>query len=652
MDYKYLGHIASHAQLKNMSLDELKVLAGEIRHYITSVVSANGGHLASNLGVTELTIALHRVFDFERDRLVWDVGHQCYVHKLLTGRFDKFTSLRQAGGMSGFPSPAESSTDQFAVGHAGTAVATAVGLALGAQMQQTDEKVVAMVGDASIVNGVAFEGLNNTSLVKRPLLIIFNDNSMAISKTEGAFARYLMRLRVSRPVEDLKRRTELLVKRLPYIGKDLAEKLERIKEGIKTTIQGPYHGFEQLGLLYFGPIDGHDTASMIKLMKVLKDINHPVLLHVVTEKGRGFTPATEDPCRFHSPAPFIVEGETATIPGSNGKSFTAAFADAMGELMRVDDRVVALTAAMPDGTGVAKLQEEFPDRALDVGIAESACVDIAAGLAKTGMRPVAAIYSTFMQRAFDQIFQEVSLQNLPVTFCLDRAGLVGGDGAVHQGFCDVTLLRSLPNFVLMAPVNEAEIKGALDLAMRLERPSAIRYPRDKVPRALPGIAENCAEPIALGKGVWLRRGGEVVLLGYGVATVQALLAAERLAEKGIEVGVVNARFAKPLDEALLRYLLEDESIKAVLTVEDHGLTGGFGSAVLEYAAEAKLDARKMVRLGIPDRFIAQNSRSGQLAEVGIDADSIVERIERIVGKVVGEDRLDVVTSRPLSQLKT
>lgn len=645
INYKYLGKLNSHSQLCELSLDELSDMAKEIRHRITTVVGENGGHLASNLGVTELTLALHRVFDFQRDRLVWDVGHQCYVHKLLTGRCDQFDSLRQADGISGFPCPDESDTDQFAVGHAGTAIATAVGLALGAQIQQTDEKIVAVVGDASIVNGVAFEGLNNTSLVQRPLLVILNDNSMAISKTEGAFAQYLMRLRVSRPVEDLQRRTKMLVRRMPYVGKRLADSLVRIKEGIKTTLLGPYQSFEQLGMIYLGPVDGHDTASLIKLLSMLKDIDHPVLLHVVTEKGRGFAPAIEDPCRFHSPAAFVVEGETAKLPGSNGKSFTTAFAESLAGLMRSDDRIVAMTAAMPDGTGVSKLQKEFPDRAIDVGIAESACVDIAAGLAKTGMRPVASIYSTFMQRAFDQIFQEVALQNLPVTFCLDRAGLVGGDGAVHQGFCDITLLRSLPNFVLMAPIDEIEMRQSLELATKLDQPSAIRYPRDQISKDLSESPEKQSQPFEVGKAITLRQGRQVVILSYGAIANQALLAAEKLASEGINITVVNARFVKPLDETLITQILTDQTIKTVITLEDHGLTGGFGSAVLEFACQAGLDTRKIIRLGLPDRFIAQNTRQGQLVEVGIDADSIVEKVRQVFAKDLAENPLQEKTQR-------
>ncbi len=639
MNYQFLGNVNHHDEICKLSQDELSILASEIRDLITKSVSNSGGHLASNLGVTELTIALHRVFNFEQDRLVWDVGHQCYVHKMLTGRSHMFDLLRQAGGVSGFPSPSESKTDQFAVGHAGTAIPSAVGLALGAQLQNSPENIVAVVGDASIVNGLAFEGLNNTPLIKRQMLIIFNDNSMGISKTEGAFAQYLTKLRVSRPVEDLHRTTEMMVRRFPYVGKRIHDTMERIKGGIKTTLHG-WHGFEQLGLPYFGPIDGHDTATMIKLFEAFKHIDHPVILHVLTEKGRGFEPATQDPCTFHSPAAFRVDGDTATIPGSSGKSFTHAFADAMCKLMEKDKRVVAFTAAMPDGTGVSKIQKEFPDRAFDVGIAESACTDIAAGLAKTGLRPVAAIYSTFLQRAFDQTFQEVSLQNLPVTFCLDRAGLVGGDGAVHHGFCDVTMLRCLPNFVLMAPMDEEELNQSLEFSISLDSPAAIRYPRDKVPESLPLPEGYQSQPFELGKAVTLREGTDAVIVSYGILTQQALLAAENLGKQGYSIAVVNARFAKPIDEALIEKLLSEEDHRPVLTLEDHGLIGGFGSAVLEFAQQKKLDTRKIVRLGMPDEFIAQNSRNGQLAQVGIDQAGIEKQLREILAESKSNPRIN------------
>ena len=629
MTDKILNTIKSHADLRCLTMTDLSALAEEVRQLIRTTVSHNGGHLASNLGVTELTIAMNYVFDFFEDRMVWDVGHQCYVHKILTGRAERFSELRQKDGISGFPDPRESQSDQFAVGHAGTSIATAVGLALGAQTRGTQEKIVTVVGDASVVNGLSFEGLNNTLLVNRQMLIILNDNSMAIDKTEGAFARYLTQLRLSRPYEDLQRRTRILVRRLPYIGSAIQGTVDRIKEGIKATLQGP-HIFEQLRIPYFGPVDGHDIPSLVKLLTTLRDVDHPVVLHVQTEKGRGFAPAHRDPTKFHSPKPFKVNGETASFPDNAGQSFTAAFADALGELMRTDERVLALTAAMPDGTGLAELRDRFPKRVIDVGIAESAAVDIAAGLAKTGLRPVVAIYSTFLQRSFDQIFQEVSLQNLPVVFCLDRAGLVGSDGAVHHGFCDIALLRTLPNLVLMAPMDKLELSLALDFAVSSGLPCAIRYPRDLVPRLQPLTNNADCPPFELGKAAQLRSGSDAVILAYGSTVHAALLAAQRLAEDGFDVGVVSARFAKPLDGDLLLSILGADRSVPVFTIEDHALTGGFGSAVLEFAQENGLDARRIVRMGLPDCFIEFDSRAGQLAEVGIDTEGIANRIRQLL----------------------
>ncbi|HRX87535.1 MAG TPA: 1-deoxy-D-xylulose-5-phosphate synthase, partial [Phycisphaerae bacterium] len=423
-----LARIQSPADVRALPLSDLPALAEEIRQRIIGVVSNGGGHLTSNLGVTELTIALHRVFDFASDRLLFDVGHQCYPHKLLTGRADRFETIRKAGGLSGFPSTAESEYDLFNVGHAGTAIATAVGLARGDAMQERDTRVVALVGDASIVNGVAFEGLNQAGTLKRQMLVILNDNSWGIAPTQGGFAEHLARFRSSRTYEEIKERAKTLLPSIPVVGKALFDAIDHLKEGIKATMS-PNQIFEQMGFQYIGPVDGHDVNHLIELLELIKDVNHPVLLHVHTVKGRGCEWAAADPGRFHSPGGIEIEAGKVTVKSGAGKSWTSAFADALCELAREDERVVALTAAMPDGTGLNRFQKEFPDRYLDCGIAESCTVDIAAGLARSGMRPVVAIYSTFLQRAFDQVFQEVALQNLPVVFCLDRAGLVGGDGA-------------------------------------------------------------------------------------------------------------------------------------------------------------------------------------------------------------------------------
>lgn len=629
MEPKLLKNILSPADLRQLPQEELPELAEEIRQLIKTTVSNNGGHLASNLGIVELSIALNYAFSFNHDRITWDVGHQCYVHKILTGRAESFPRLRQKDGISGFPDPKESPYDQFSVGHAGTAIASAVGLALGAQMQNTNEKVVAVVGDASIVNGLSFEGLNNTSLLKRQLLIILNDNSMAIDKTQGAFAGYLTHLRLSRSYGDLQRRTKFIVKSLPYIGDAIHDTLDRLKGSLKTTLQVSQK-FDQLGIPTYGPVDGHDIPALIELFHMLKEVNHPIILHVQTEKGRGFTPASEDPCTFHSPSPFTVDGETASFSDSKGKSFTSAFSKVLAERMEKDQRVVALTAAMPDGTGLAKLRQHFPDRIIDVGIAESAAVDIAAGLAKKGLRPVVAIYSTFMQRSFDQIFQEVSLQNLPVIFCLDRAGMVGGDGAVHHGFCDVTMLRSLPNLMLIAPMNEPELAAAMDFALKTETAVAIRYPRDLVSDIQKILPEYQCEAFALGKPSLLRPGKDAMVLAYGAPAFDSLLAAQNLAEDGLDLGVISARFAKPLDESwLLEFLGNSENIP-IITLEDHILMGGFGASIVEFAQQHKIDTRNITRLGIPDRFIEHGSRKGQLAEIQIDAQGIEQAVRKLV----------------------
>jgi len=612
-----------------LSTEELAQLAREIRHLIMTSVSRQGGHLASNLGIVELTIALHIVFDFARDRLVLDVGHQCYVHKILTGRTDQFDMLRKAEGISGFPNPQESEYDPFFVGHAGTAVASALGLALGAQYRQSDEKIVAVVGDASIVNGLSFEGLNNTNLLDRQMLIILNDNNMAIDKTQGAFAKYLTRVRVSRPYEHIQRRTELMVRRLPFFSDIIKETLDRFKGSLKTTLLGR-QPLEQLGIPFFGPIDGHDLPRLIKILTAIRKINHPVILHVHTDKGRGFVPATEDPCTFHSPRPFKLNGDIASFGERLDKSFTTVFSRSLRDLLKADQRIIALTAAMPDGTGLVKLRDEFPDRIIDVGIAESAAVDIAAGLAATGFRPIVAIYSTFMQRAFDQVFQEVALQNLPVVFCMDRAGLVGGDGAVHHGFCDISTLRTLPNMILLAPADGEELTGALNFAIGCDQPCAIRYPRDIAQPVLDG---QQAKPFELGKSAWLRQGSDAVILAYGCLAHQAVLASDKLSKADISVGVVSARFAKPMDEQLLRELLADGKDMPVITLEDHALAGGFGSAVLEFAQQQRLDTRNITRLGMPDRFVHQNSRNSQLKETGLDPDSIAEHIYKVLKPV-------------------
>ncbi len=618
-----LQGIRSPVDLRALPLEDLPKLAQEIRERILAVVGRSGGHLTSNLGVTDLTIALHRVFDFSNDRLLWDVGHQCYPHKLLTGRNARFDTLRKAGGISGFPDREESEYDLFNVGHAGTAIATAVGMARADQILGRETSVVALVGDASIVNGVAVEGLNQAGTLKRQFLVVLNDNEWGISPTQGAMAEYLARFRASNFYEDVKARTKKTLPKLPLLGKPVFEMIAHLKEGIKATFS-PGQVFEAMGLQYVGPVDGHDIKHLIELLEMLKRAHHPVLLHVHTVKGKGCAWASAEPGKYHSPKPFVVEDGKVTVKSSGGKSWTTAFVDALLTLAEKDSRIFAMTAGMPDGTGLNKFMDRFPDRCRDVGIAESCTVDIAAGMAKAGLRPVAAIYSTFLQRAFDQVFQEVVLQGLPVMFCLDRAGLVGGDGPVHHGFLDIAYLRGFPGMVLMAPMDEAELGEALRFGLTLNQPCAIRYPRDTVPPAV----EDCP-PFELGRSRVLREGDDATILSYGAMVSHALAAAEMLSAAGIEAAVVNARFAKPVDAEMVESAFRDGT--PVVTVEDHSVTGGFGAAVLETAQELGLPTPRMARLGLPpDRFVSHGSRAGQLAECGIDATGIAAAVQRLV----------------------
>ncbi len=623
-----LDTVNSPADIRKMSIDQLSQLAQEIRTVIVQTVSRNGGHLASNLGTVELTLALHYCFNFPEDKLLFDVGHQCYIHKLITGRRDRFSTIRQAGGLSGFPDINESPYDLFSVGHSGTAIATAVGLAHGDQLAGKHNRVVALVGDASIVNGLSFEGLNNAGTLKRQFLVVLNDNEMAIDVTQGGFAKYLNRLRFTHTYEDFKRRAEHMFDLIPF-GKSMMDSLHHLKQGLKTALS-PAQIFEQMGMTYLGPIDGHNLNMLIRALSVVRDAPYPILLHVQTEKGKGYSFATSDPCKFHSPSGFEINGDEAVIkPGK--KSYTGVFGEALVQMAQSDPKIVAITAAMPDGTGLVEFKKKFPNRYFDVGICESAAVDIAAGLARSGFKPVVAIYSTFMQRAFDQVWQEVVLQKLPVVFCLDRAGLVGSDGAVHHGFCDVGFMRLLPNMVCCAPADELELREALKFALTAGTAVTIRYPRDNVPEPVaPSV------PFALGRARVVREGSDAVILVYGALVHVAMMAARALAAQGIEASVVSARFAKPLDEELITELLE--SGKPIIIVEDHSRIGGFGAGVLELAQTKALpiDTAKIVHLALPgDQLVPHGSRTWQLEKVGLDAISIAAAVTQALESTGG-----------------
>ncbi len=637
---KFLEQINSPADLKRLSVPDLRALAEEVRQFILDSVSKTGGHLASNLGVVELTLALHCVFDFTKDKLLWDVGHQCYTHKIVTGRRDKFSLLRHLGGISGFPNPAESEHDQFAVGHAGTSIATAIGMALGEQLKtrgrklqepqagQNGSQIVVVIGDASIVNGPSFEALNNLGLVKRQLLIVLNDNSMAIDATVGAMAKYLSKVRLSHTYEGLRKTTRNILEHMPVIGKSVEETIERIKKGIRMALPASQM-FESLNIPYFGPVDGHDIGSLVQLFEALSELNHPAILHVYTQKGKGFRPADQGPSRFHSTGPFKINGETVETKSAPSQlSFTAAFGKHLAELAQKDERIVAITSAMCDGTGLGSFREKFADRFYDVGIAESAAVDVAAGLAKDGLKPVVCIYSTFLQRSFDQIFQEVALQNLPVVFCIDRAGFVGSDGPTHHGLMDVGFLRMMPNMVLTAPANDVEMRLALEFALSQNKPVVIRYPKDVVSEQ-ESVVAACSQPFELGRSVTVRkaRGSAAAIVSYGSILTEALKAAERLADEQIAVDVINARFAAPIDQKIIAMA---KRRKPIVTVEDHSVACGFGSAVLEAAVAEGCSAKAIRLLGAPRRFIGHNLRDAQLAEAGVDADGIAMTVKEML----------------------
>ena len=618
--------------LKKLPVGQLSGLADEIRRVILGSVSKTGGHLASNLGVVELTLALHYVFDFKADRLLWDVGHQCYAHKIITGRRDAFKRLRQADGISGFPNPVESPYDQFVVGHAGTAVATAIGMALGQVQSKKDDKIVALVGDASIVNGTSFEALNNLGLVKRQLLIVLNDNSMAIDATQGAVAKYFSKIRLSQTYEDLRSTTRNILEHTPIIGKTVEDAIERIKKSIRMVLPASQM-FESLHIPYFGPVDGHDIESLVELFRALSDLTHPAILHVYTKKGMGFSPAERDRPKFHSTGPFEINGDTVEAGEvTNGKSFTRAFGEHLVELASKDEKIVAITSAMCDGTGLVEFRNRFADRFYDVGIAESVAVDIAAGLAKTGLKPVVCIYSTFLQRAFDQIYQEVALQDLPVVFCVDRAGVVGSDGPTHHGLMDIGYLRMMPNMVLTAPANEVEVKLALEFAVGAEKPVIIRYPKDLVP-APKYVRSACGRPFALGKSVVVKKGkgSAVAIVAYGSVLSEAIGAAGILGREGIAVEVINARFAAPIDESIVAKLLEGNGL---VTVEDHRLSCGFGSAVLEEAARKGRIRGRIAMLGMDKSFVGHDLRRVQLESAGVSAKGIARAAREMVGAQV------------------
>lgn len=652
---KILPTLSSPELLRHLSMDGLKELAAEMRAAICEQVSRSGGHLAPNLGVIELSIAMHRVFDFSQDRLLFDVGHQCYPHKLLTGRYPLLAKLRQRDGMAGFPEPRESAYDLFSVGHAGTAISTAVGMARGDDLNgegyreenPNGRRVVSIIGDASIVNGVAMEGLNNAGTLKRQFLVILNDNGMSIAKPQGAVAAYFDKLRLSHTYGEFKKAAKEFSKKVPG-GRTMAEVYHKMGELSKTCVSEDAW-FEHFGLVTVGPIDGHDIPTLIDVLNEAKHFDRPMVLHVKTVKGKGFAFAEGDSTTFHSPSPFTMlseDGEELVSEGcrvelkKSGRSFTGAFGEILADLMARDPKVVACTAAMPDGTGISKVSGRFPDRVFDTGICESHALDMMAGLAKTGWKPFFAVYSTFLQRAFDQAFQESALQGLPVRLCLDRAGFVGGDGAVHHGFCDVALLATLPKACLMAAMDEASLKASVEfMANYNDGLSAVRYPRDSVSQL---YASAPCPPFIPGKARVLvtHEDPQIALIGYGTSAIDASDAARELAEEGIRANVYDARFAKPVDIDLVASLVARGI--PIVTIEDHSIRGGFGSCVLEACNDAGIETRGITRLAMPDSWVYQGERKDQLAEAGIDAASIAHTART---RALKPARISPVTAR-------
>jgi 1-deoxy-D-xylulose-5-phosphate synthase len=615
-----LDSISSPADVKALARDDLPRLAEEIRRLLIETVSKTGGHLAANLGVVELTLALHYVFDSPRDRVIWDVGHQCYTHKLLTGRRGAFDTLRQWGGLSGFPSRHESEHDAFNTGHGSTSISAALGVAAARDLAGGQEAVVAVIGDGALTGGMAFEALNQAGHLKRDLIVVLNDNAMSISPNVGALAGYLSRLRLDPNYLRAKDNFEHLLQRLP-LGAAVLERVDRFKAALKQLLV-PGMLFEELGFTYLGPIDGHQIGHLIDIFQHAREQKGPILIHVVTRKGRGYPPAESDAGRFHgTPAFDIATGEPAADLG--GTSYTAVFGETLVRLAEADPRIVAVTAAMCEGCGLTEFARRFPDRFFDVGMAEQHAVTFAAGLATRGLRPVVAVYSTFLQRGYDQVLHDICLPKLPVVLAIDRAGVVGEDGPTHQGKFDLSYLRHIPNLTLMAPKDLTELAAMLRTAIE-SAPAALRYPRG------PGLnpPQGLPEPISRGQGEVLREGDDVALIAIGSMVWPSLVAADALAGRGVRAAVVNARFVRPLDEHLL--LKVGGEVGRVVTVEENALAGGFGAAVLELYHARGLDDVKVRCLGLPDAFIEHGARGELLARLGLTPEQIREAAAALV----------------------
>ena len=610
-----LDKVNSPEDLRKLSLEEKKILAKEIRELIIDVTSKNGGHVASNLGVVELTIALHSVFNTPKDKIIWDVGHQCYVHKILTGRKDKFATIRKFQGISGFPKICESEYDSFNTGHSSTSISIATGMARARDVQKQDYEVVAVIGDGSLTGGMAIEALNDSGSSKTNLTVILNDNEMSISKNVGGIPLYLSKLRTKTGYTRSNRKIKEITNKIPVIGKPIVNFAHYTKQVIKSAIL-PNMYFEDIGFTYLGPVDGHDIKKLEDMMERSKRIKGPVLIHVVTKKGKGYEPAEKNPDRFHGISAY--NKETGELVKPKSKDYSKVFGDKLVELAKKDEKIVAITAAMKDGTGLTDFAREFPTRTFDVGIAEEHAMGLIAGMAKAGLKPVFTVYSSFLQRAYDQIVHDVALSSIPVTVCIDRAGIVGNDGETHQGLFDLSFLSSIPNIVVMAPKNFEELEKMLEFSVNLNKPAFIRYPRG---------GENYqfekVEDISLGKAEILQEGTDLSIIAIGKMVGTAKKVAEMLPDKKIEI--INARFLKPLDEKTI--LKSITKTKKVITIEDNLIKGGLGTAIIELANKNKLQNISIDTYGYNDTFVEHGNVDQLEDKYGLSPEKIAKDIE-------------------------
>ena len=624
-----LDKIDSPRDLKGLSIPELAGLAKEIREFVINSVSQTGGHLAPSLGIVELTLALHYLFDSPRDKIIWDVGHQAYVHKILTGRKQLFHKIRQFKGISGFPKIEESEHDCFGTGHASTSISAALGMATARDLAGEDYHVIAIIGDGALSGGLAFEGLNNAGSSGKNLIVILNDNKMSISKNVGALSQYLTTLITMQSYNKIKNEIWELTGKLSTVGLKIRDVVGRIDESLKSILV-PGMLFERLGFRYFGPIDGHNISRLLRVLRLVKTLKGPMLIHVMTTKGKGYRPAEENAPKFHGLGAFD-KTTGKSVKKSTVPSYNQVFGQVLTELAHQNKKVVAITAAMALGTGLVPFAEQHPDRFFDVGIAEGHAVTFAAGLASQGFRPVAAIYSTFLQRAYDSVIHDVALQKLPVIFALDRAGLVGEDGPTHHGVFDLSYLRVVPNLVIMAPKDELELKNMIYTALKYEEgPIAFRYPRGS------GFGISLDKPfqeLEIGKAEIMAKGSDVLIIAVGPLAYHALEARKQLLQENIHAEVINARFIKPLDEKL--FFQKFKKFRLIFTIEDNAIKGGFGSAISELLAETEHRTIKLYRLGIPDQFIEHGSQAELYQEVGLDAESIANLISQKYRSLAG-----------------